>query len=411
MPQADEQQRLLANLVTQMNLDRTPLPRFWYLPARREGRGRHDRRRPRRRRHPAYFNRFKPASPAGCSVADWECVRSPRTSTPNTAMTDAQARPSRPQGFEIALHLNTGCADFTPARSTRRLATQLAEFARNWPSRRAPRRTARTASPGATGPASRRSSSAHGIRLDTNYYYWPGGWVQNRPGMFTGSGFPMRFADLDGSLIDVYQATTQITDESEIDMPTRTSTRCWTTRSGPKATTASSRRTCTPTTATTRTPTTIVAAAQARGVPVVSAEQMLDWLDGRNGSSFGDRVLRGRPARLLDRGGRSARGLEAMLPAARPSGPLSRLSAERPAGHPQHAHRQGRGLRRVQGGGRRLRGHVRADSSPPAISGLSRPADEEGHAQVRWEHGRAGHLRVRYGRTTRSAARSSTPRA
>ncbi len=32
--------------------------------------------------------------------------------------------------------------------------------------------------------------------------------------MFTGSGIPMRFADLDGSLIDVYQATTQITDES-----------------------------------------------------------------------------------------------------------------------------------------------------------------------------------------------------
>ena len=33
IPQADEQQRLLANLVTQMNLDRTPLPRFWYLRA------------------------------------------------------------------------------------------------------------------------------------------------------------------------------------------------------------------------------------------------------------------------------------------------------------------------------------------------------------------------------------------
>ena len=31
----------------------------------------------------------------------------------------------------------------------------------------------------------------------------------------------------------------------------------------------------------------IVASAQARGVPVVSAQQMLDWLDGRNGSSFG----------------------------------------------------------------------------------------------------------------------------
>ena len=62
-----------------------------------------------------------------------------------------------------------------------------------------------------------------GIRLDTNYYYWPGAWVQNRPGMFTGSGFPMRFADADGSLIDVYQAATQLTDESGIDVDTHIS--------------------------------------------------------------------------------------------------------------------------------------------------------------------------------------------
>ena len=40
---------------------------------------------------------------------------------------------------------------------------------------------------------------AHGMRLDGNYYYWPPGWVLDVPGMFTGSGMPMRFADTDGS--------------------------------------------------------------------------------------------------------------------------------------------------------------------------------------------------------------------
>ena len=35
---------------------------------------------------------------------------------------------------------------------------------------------------------------AHGIRLDTNYYYWPATWVLDRPGFMTGSGMPMRFA-------------------------------------------------------------------------------------------------------------------------------------------------------------------------------------------------------------------------
>ena len=32
IPQADEQQRLLANLIVHMNADRKPLPRFWYFP-------------------------------------------------------------------------------------------------------------------------------------------------------------------------------------------------------------------------------------------------------------------------------------------------------------------------------------------------------------------------------------------
>ena len=51
----------------------------------------------------------------------------------------------------------------------------------------------------------------------------------------------------------------------------------------------------------------IVAAAQARGVPVVSAAQMLDWLDGRNGSSFGDLSYDGDPAALQRRPGLAAR--------------------------------------------------------------------------------------------------------
>ena len=43
--------------------------------------------------------------------------------------------------------------------------------------------------------------------------------MQDRPGLFTGSGMPMRFADVDGTMIDVYQAATQMTDESGTDYP------------------------------------------------------------------------------------------------------------------------------------------------------------------------------------------------
>ena len=56
-------------------------------------------------------------------------------------------------------------------------------------------------------------------------------------------------------------------------------------RWAPRATTARSPRTCTPTQRP-RLRRSIVASAQARGVPVVSARQLLTWLDGRNSSSF-----------------------------------------------------------------------------------------------------------------------------
>ena len=44
IPQADEQQHLLANLIEQMNLEKKPLPRFWFLPRRPEGGSGDDRR-------------------------------------------------------------------------------------------------------------------------------------------------------------------------------------------------------------------------------------------------------------------------------------------------------------------------------------------------------------------------------
>ena len=127
--------------------------------------------------------------------------------------------------------------------------------------------------------ACRRPSAAHGIRLDTNYYYWPGAWVRNRPGMFTGSGFPMRFADADGSLIDVYQAATQLTDESGIDIAAHI-TALLDGALGPEGyygVFTANMHTDKPDNPGAD---AIVAAAQARGVPVVSAAA-----DARPGST------------------------------------------------------------------------------------------------------------------------------
>ena len=220
IPQADEQQHLLTNLIEQMNVDRKPLPRFWFLP--------HDKKAAVVMTGDDHgnggtvgrFQQYQADSPPGCSVADWQCVRGTSYVYPGTPITDSQAAAFQSQGFEIALHSSTNCADFTSqAQLESFYSSQLAAFAADYPSLNSPvtNRTHCIAwSDWATQP---KVELENGIRLDTNYYYWPGAWIQDRPGMFTGSGMPMRFADLDGSMIDVYQAATQMTDESDQTYP------------------------------------------------------------------------------------------------------------------------------------------------------------------------------------------------
>jgi hypothetical protein len=325
IPQADEQQRLLANLITQMNLDRTPLPRFWYLPRGDKAAVVMTGDDHGHAGTIGQFNHFQQASPAGCSVADWECVRATSYVYPGTDISNAQAQAFQSAGFEIALHLSTDCADFTPASLDDNWETQLPEFGDNWPSLAAPRTNRTHCIAWSDWASEPKVELRHGVRLDANYYYWPAAWVQDRPGMFTGSGFPMRFADADGSLIDVYQAATQLTDESGIDIDRHiqalldgalgsdgyygvfTANMHTDEDNHPGAD-------------------AIVAEAQARGVPVVSAVQMLDWLDGRNDSSFGDLSYDGSQLRFSVAPGAGARGLEAMIPVTAGTGDLSQLT-------------------------------------------------------------------------------------
>ena len=58
----------------------------------------------------------------------------------------------------------------------------------------------------------------YGIRLDTNYYFWPEHGSEPA-GFMTGSGMPMRFSTAEGNVLDVYQAATQMTDESGQSYP------------------------------------------------------------------------------------------------------------------------------------------------------------------------------------------------
>ncbi len=289
IPQADELQRLLANLILKMNETRKPLPRFWYFPRGEKavvvmavdnhgsecrglplpGRGRGQRPRLLGRR------------------TGGACAR-PRTSTTAASPTTRTARPGRRRASRSALHVNTNCADWTPA------SLSGASTRRSWPASPRPTRssspsgpTGPTASPGATGRLSPRSSSrtASASTRTTTTGRRPGS--RNRPGFMTGSGMPMRFADTDGTMIDVYQAATQMTDESGQTYPFTVDT-LLDNAIGPKGFYGvfTANMHCGRQGDRTTMPRDRGRLGASPRVPVITARQLLRWTDGRNASKF-----------------------------------------------------------------------------------------------------------------------------
>ena len=315
IPQADEQQHLLSNIIIKGSADKMPMPRFWFLPkgfkaavvmtgddhANGGTAGR--------------FDQYKSLSPSNTAdaVADWTAIRSTSYIYPGTPITNAQVQAYQADGFEIGLHLYTDCADWTPAIWQDKFSTQMQQLKSQLPSL-APVTTHRIHclvwSDWGSEP---KLELNNGIRLDVNYYYWPDSWLQNRSGMFTGSGMPMRFADLDGTMIDCYHVTTQMTDESGqvypgfvdqlLDNATGTlgyyGVFCANMHTDNVESTGSD---------------AIISSALSHNVPVVSSKQMLTWLDGRNSSTFNSMSWNNNQLSFAINAGSGARNLVAMLP-------------------------------------------------------------------------------------------------
>ena len=400
IPQADEQQRLLANLIGHMNLARKPLPRFWYFPNGYKAivvmtSDDHGASATASR-----FEGYKASSPQGCSVADWQCIRSTGYIYNGNSLTDAQAAAYTADGFEVGLHVDTLCSDWTPETLASFYAGQLAEFRARYPSIGAPASERTHCIAWSDWASHAKVELTYGSRLDTNYYYWPPDWVADRPGLFTGSGMPMRFADLDGAMIDVYQATTQMTDESAQTYPYTIDTlldRALGSEGYYGVFTANMHADMVESAGSDE----IVASAKARGVPVVSARQMLQWLDGRNASAFGSLAWSGSTLSFQMVAHADARNLQAMVPIVSGVGTL--IDLRRDGGTVSYTTQNVKGVEyaffpAAAGPYEAVYG---VDTTPPVISSVS-ANPSSGTAQIAWTTDESSNSRVDYGTSPQS---------
>jgi hypothetical protein len=295
IPQADEQQRLLANLIGQMDLDRMPLPRFWYLPNGAKAvvlMSADD--------HYPYFGEGLAADRMNLELAHAAIGGQPVRSSANVALgtgalTEAQADTFTADGFEVTLHVTTNpdqpytCVEWTSRAQLDSLyTTELNQFRAQFPSIPSQSTDRTHCYQWSDYDSQPQVEFDHRIRLDTNYTDYPGVFTsQTSPGLFTGSGLPMRFATAGGQVIDTYQAPTQITDDIVSSSTTSINTLLDNAQGslGYYGVFTVLAHTDVPD-STTNVANPVIASAASHHVPVLSGREVLAWLDGRNGSQF-----------------------------------------------------------------------------------------------------------------------------
>jgi putative lipoic acid-binding regulatory protein len=325
IPQADEQQRLLANIIIQSNLAKKPLPRFWYMPKEYKAAliyalDDHGTSTGT----PNIFDKMIANSPAGCSVDNWECLRATSWFYNSIPLTNQEAVSYYSQGFDMGVHVQNNCTNFTSfANLDANYITQLQQFQTKYPG--LPAQTAHRfhCLVWSDWLTQAKVELSHGMRLSLDYYYWPPSWANGRPGMFTGSGIPMRFADTDGSMIDVYQGVSQLVNENGIAYDVDVNTvldnalgsqgyyGIFGTHDDYRDETYSN---------------TTIASAKARNVPIITAKQALTWLDGRNNSYFGSMSWNNNQLSFTIFARSGAANLRGMLPVNAATGQLSSIT-------------------------------------------------------------------------------------
>ena len=207
IPQADEAQRLLANIV--MKLSDQPLPRMWYLPAMNKSLmvNTGDAENWGGTQLDAVFN--------DCASYGGYYTAYLRNSGISSTTVEQEAA-WRAAGHEVGVHVYAGGVDGAGAEAalnaaygtiTSQLQSKFGHVSR----------TARNHHISWTGWTYMAAiEAAHGTGMDMNYYHYLDGSVVNpleANGYLYSTGLPQRLIDLPGQILPIYQAATQWPDE------------------------------------------------------------------------------------------------------------------------------------------------------------------------------------------------------
>lgn len=325
IPQADEQQRLLANIIIESTKDKQPMPRFWYLPGDKKaalvmagddhGLGNNDGTE-------KVLNNFLNNSAKNCSVLDWECDRTSHYVYPSAALTNARATQYVGYNFEIGDHIVSNCDSFV---SYAQLDSDYTTALNSWHADKyttVPRQVSHRyhCYVWSDWDSQARVDVNHGIRYDLNYVAFPGAWFGARAPLMTGSSMNMRLTDTTGALLDVRQGVTNLDDQAT------TATNVDALLDGALGSSAFYGIFGTHYDMNNSFDKTLIASAKARNVPMISSLQALTWLDGRNNSTFSNFSGSNGQFNFDITAAVGATGLRAMLPTHDAGGTLNALT-------------------------------------------------------------------------------------
>ncbi len=326
IPQADEQMRLLTNLIQHVQRDDAPIPRFWYFPNRAKAvlvmaADDHGTKRGTR----DSFNRMLTLDAENCDARKWECARATSWLYPDSGLTAREAADYVSSGFDLGSHASTFCQNWSKASLDQAFATDILRFRAAYPDVPVQEASRLHCIVWSDFTSQAKIGRDWGIRFDMNYYYWPRTWLKGRAGFMTGSGIPMRFSSASGELINVYQQETHLVDEifnDEREAVERLVQRAL----GPEEFFGAFG--------------ThydfhndfdkfLMDLGQKYEIPMVSARQMLDWLDGRSRTDILEQRWDGESLTFTIAGDLRTHGmLTAMLPSSTAGGRLSELARD-----------------------------------------------------------------------------------